>query len=818
MKGANGLVTAKKVIETLQHPLYKPIGTEELMRKLQVSGEDKEEFASLLNQLETEGEIVQTRGGKYGLPIHYNMVVGKLQGSAKGFGFVLPKVEEMNDIYIHASDMNGAIDGDTVLVRLNKPRKGDRRPEGIIIEILKRGREKIVGRFKAASSLFGVVIPEETRLHADIFVPFEKQLNAQDGQIVVVKLLPTSSGRFSIEGEIIEILGDKDAPGIDILSIIRKHGLPEKFPEVVEQEAELIPDQISEEEIKSRRDLRERVMVTIDGEDAKDLDDAVSVERLPNGNVRLGVHIADVGYYVKEGSALDREAYERGCSVYLVDRVIPMLPKRLSNGICSLNPKVDRLTMTCDMEIDSQGNIVDHDIYASVIRTNERMTYSDVKKIVVEEDPELIEKYQPLVEDFRLMASLADTLRKKRMNRGAIDFNFSEAKIIVNEEGKPVDIVKRPRTVAEQLIEEFMLAANETVAEHFYRLDVPFVYRIHENPDPEKLMSFYELVNNFGYNVKGKPDKVKPRALQTLLDRVEGSPEETVISTILLRSMKQAKYSTESVGHFGLAATFYSHFTSPIRRYPDLLIHRVIREVLETGHISLERIEHLQAYLTDAAQQSSIRERVAVDAERETNALKMAEYMKAHVGEEFEGVISSITNFGIFVELPNTVEGLIHISDLTDDYYHYNERAYLLVGERTKHIFRMGDPIKIRVSGANLEERKVDFELVEHITQHELDDSFTHRDKKKPKKAKPQESDRGDRRRGKSNTKGKSKSDSKKSYGANESKSSYGKKGSKGNRSEKNGSKKGKISTTSPDQAFGASRGPKLKARKKKSR
>ncbi|SFX21670.1 ribonuclease R [Thermoactinomyces sp. DSM 45891] len=804
------MITAKQVIEMLKNPLYKPIGSEELMRKLQVSGEDKAEFVSLLNQLEAEGEIVQTRGGKFGLPRHYNMVVGKLQGSAKGFGFVLPKTEEINDIYVHGSDTNGAIDGDTVLVRLNKPRKGDRRPEGIIIDVLKRGREKIVGRFKASSPLFGVVIPEESRLNVDIFVPSEKQLHAQDGQIVVVRIVPKASDKFTIEGEIIEILGDKDAPGIDILSIIRKHGLPEQFPEAVEQEAELVPDRISEDEIKHRRDLRERVMVTIDGEDAKDLDDAVSVERLSNGNVRLGVHIADVSYYVKEGSALDREAYERGCSVYLVDRVIPMLPKRLSNGICSLNPKVDRLTMTCDMEINSEGHVVDHDIYASVICTNERMTYGDVKKIVIDEDPELIAKYQHLVEDFRLMASLADTLRKKRMNRGAIDFNFTEAKILVDEQGKPTDIVKRPRTAAEQLIEEFMLSANETVAEHFYRLEVPFVYRIHENPDPEKLMSFYELVNNFGYNVKGKADKVKPRALQSLLGRVEGSPEEMVISTILLRSMKQAKYSTESVGHFGLAATFYSHFTSPIRRYPDLLIHRVIREILENGHISLERIEHLQAYLTDAAQQSSIRERVAVDAERETNALKMAEYMKEHVGEEFEGVISSITNFGIFVELPNTVEGLIHVSNLTDDYYNFHERAYLLIGERTKHIFRMGDPIKIRVSGASLEERKVDFELVEHITQHELDESFFHREKSKTKRVKPSERDRGDRRRGKSQGKRKSKSDSK---------SPTGNRGPKSKRSEKrsSNSKKGRISTTSPDQSF-ASKGPKKDSRRKKKR
>lgn len=775
----------------MQDPLYKPAGMEQLLRGLDIADEEREEFVELLNQLEDEGQVVRSKAGNYGLPRHFHMILGRLQGSSKGFGFVLPKDVEMSDIYIHASDMNGAIDGDTVLVRLYKAKKGDRRPEGVVVDVIKRGRDQVVGTFKASSSLFGVVIPDDPRLTADIFVPFEHQRNAQDGQVVVVKLLNVRTGRFTIEGEIIEILGNKNDPGMDILSIIRKHGLPEEFPEEVEKEAEAVPDQISEKEIRGRRDLRHRVTVTIDGEDAKDLDDAISVETLDNGNVRLGVHIADVSYYVQEGSALDREAYARGCSVYLVDRVIPMLPRRLSNGICSLNPKVDRLTMTCDMEIDSEGNIVDHEIYSSVIRTNERMTYSDVKKIVADEDPELIEKYQPLVEDFRLMARLAETLRTKRMHRGAIDFNFAEAKIIVDEQGKPIDIVKRPRTVAEQLIEEFMLAANETVAEHFHRLDVPFVYRIHENPDPERLQSFYELISTFGHRVKGNSDKVKPRALQTLLEKISGSPEETVISTVLLRSMKQAKYSTENVGHFGLAAPFYSHFTSPIRRYPDLLIHRVIREVIEKGYLSLERIEELNGYLPDAAQQSSIRERVAVDAERETNALKMTEYMKQYIGEEFVGIISSVTNFGLFVELPNTVEGLIRVSELHDDFYHFDERSYLLVGERTKRIFRMGDQVKVRVSGVNLEERKIDFELITHISQHELDESYFHQNKKKSKKAKPKESERGDRRRGSSKKKTKAK-------------------GSK----TKTGFKKGKsnITTVSPDKAFSSKR----KSRKKK--
>lgn len=727
------MVKEQEIRRFMLEQAYKPLTLEELIEAFQLAEEEKEPFIKLLADLEADGKIVQTRTKRYGVPERLNLVRGTLQGSSKGFGFVIPDTPNTQDIYIHLHDMNGAMDGDLVLARIQTGKKKDRRPEGEIVRILKRGREKIVGTFSRLSTHFGFVIPDDKRIATDIFIAPELQMNARDGQKVVVKLHQIT-GRHSAEGEIIEILGHKDDPGVDIVSIIRKHGLPEEFPEAVEQEANAIPEQISDEEIQGRRDLRGRTMVTIDGADAKDLDDAVSVEPLENGNVRLGVHIADVSYYVKEGSALDREAYERGCSVYLVDRVIPMLPKRLSNGICSLNPKVDRLTMTCDMEIDPAGNIVDHEIYTSVIRTDERMTYSDVKKIIVDEDPELIAKYQPLVEDFRLMAKLAMTLRKKRLHRGAIDFNFAEAKIVVDEKGKPVDIVKRPRTIAEQMIEEFMLAANETVAEHFYRLDVPFVYRIHENPDAEKLQSFYEFITSFGYSVKGRADRVKPQALQRLLEKISGTPEEHVISTVMLRSMKQAKYAAECVGHFGLAATFYSHFTSPIRRYPDLLIHRIIREVLTHGALSLERIDQLNAYLPDAAQQSSIRERIAVDAERETNDLKQAEYMMDKIGEEYEGIISSVTSFGIFVELPNTIEGLIHVSYMTDDYYHYDESSYSLIGERTGRIYRIGDKVRIKVSGVNIEERKIDFELLEHLTEQEFEPVKKGKGKNKAKK------------------------------------------------------------------------------------
>jgi ribonuclease R len=523
-------------------------------------------------------------------------------------------------------------------------------------------------------------------------------------------------GRAAAEGEVIEILGHKDDPGVDILSVIRKHQLPEAFPAEVMREAEQAPDSITEEEIiqQGRRDLRGLNIVTIDGADAKDLDDAVNVQRLENGHYKLGVHIADVGYYVREGSELDKEAYDRGCSVYLVDRVIPMLPHRLSNGICSLNPQVDRLTMSCEMEFNEQMKVVKHDVFTSVIRTKERMTYSDVRKIVEDEDPELLERYAPLIDDFRLMKELAMKLRDARMRRGAVDFDFEESKIIVDENGKAVDIVKRERSVAEQIIEEFMLAANETVAEHFHWLKVPFLYRIHEDPDPEKLQNFMAFAANFGYHVKGRGNSVHPRSLQDLLEQIQGTKEQTVISTMMLRSMKQAKYDAESTGHFGLAAEFYSHFTSPIRRYPDLVIHRVMREVLENGGaLSEKRHEYLATRMPDIAQQSSERERVAVEAERDTEQLKKAEYMLDKVGEEFDAMVSSVTSFGMFIELENTVEGLIRLSALTDDYYHFDEAHMALIGERTSKVFRIGDEVKIRVAKVNMDDHTIDFELLD---------------------------------------------------------------------------------------------------------
>ena len=571
------MVTETELLEFMREKAYKPITYQELERHYGIDdAEEFKQFLRMLNRLEQAGEIVRTRTNRYGVPERMNLLRGKLQMHAKGFGFLLTDDSDHPDVYIHANDLKGAMNGDRILVRVTSKSNDGTRMEGEVIRILERANTEVVGLWKDMGS-FGFVVADDKRIVKDIFVPKEASLGAVDGHKVVVEIVKYPEERVAAEGKVIEILGHKNDPGVDILSIIRKYHLPEQFPADVMEEVANVPEQISEEDLKGRRDLRGLPIVTIDGADAKDLDDAVYIERLDNGHYKLGVHIADVGYYVKEHSKLDREAYRRGCSVYLVDRVIPMLPQRLSNGICSLNPREDRLAMSCEMEFNEQGKLVSHDIFPSVIRTVERMTYDDVRKILVDEDEATMEKYRDRVEAFRLMEELALILREKRMQRGAVDFDVAEAKVLVDEEGKPIDIIKQERTIAEQIIEEFMLAANETVAERFFWLKTPFLYRVHEDPDGEKLLHFLEFVTNFGYIVRGKGNKVHPRALQTLLEEIKGTKEETVISTMLLRSMKQAKYAADNIGHFGLAAEHYTHFTSPIRRYPDLVIHRVIR-------------------------------------------------------------------------------------------------------------------------------------------------------------------------------------------------------------------------------------------------
>ncbi|MEH7401550.1 ribonuclease R [Gottfriedia acidiceleris] len=701
----------EKLLELMKSEDYKPLniqGIEEAMELTDAS--DFREVVKTLVILEDEGYIVRSRNNKYSLPDQSNLVRGKLTGHAKGFAFVIPEEAGAEDVFISPSDINGALHGDIVLARITKE-KSDARREGTIVKIIERGQTKMVGTYQAQKS-FGFVIPDDKRFGSDIFITKSNSQGAVEGHKVVVELTQFPENGKNAEGIVVQVLGHKNDPGVDILSVIHKFDLPQEFPKEVMDQANAVPDEIDESAIGTRRDLRDEQIVTIDGADAKDLDDAVTVTALENGHYKLGVHIADVSYYVTDNSPIDQEAHDRGTSIYLVDRVIPMIPHRLSNGICSLNPKVNRFTLSCEMEIDQKGEVVKHEIFESIIKTTERMTYSDVNKLLDEQDAQLRERYEPLVPMFEEMAKLAKILRNRRMTRGAIDFDFKESKVLVDEEGHPTDVVIRERSTAEKLIEEFMLIANETVAEHFHWLNVPFMYRVHEDPKEEKLQRFFEFIASFGYTVKGAGNEIHPRALQQVLDMVHGQPEETVISTVMLRSMKQAKYEADNLGHFGLAAEYYTHFTSPIRRYPDLIVHRLIRKYLIEGKMDNETKREWDDKLPAIAEHASNMERRSVEAERETDDLKKAEYMLDKIGEEYEGIISSVTNFGMFIELPNTIEGLVRVADLSDDYYNYDERTYAMIGERTGKIFRIGDEVSVRVVNVNKEERAIDFEIV----------------------------------------------------------------------------------------------------------
>lgn len=698
----------ESLLEFMNEQAYKPMSVHELAKIFSVPRDEMKEFEKIIKYMEKDGLIVRTRTDHFGVPARMGLVLGKLQGHQKGYGFVIPE-EVASDVFIPISNMNGAMHGDRVIAKVTKEENNGNRREGEILRIIERGNKTVIGTYEDSRN-FGFVVPDDKRIYQDIFIPKAERNGAKTGQIVIVEITEWPDKRRNPEGRITEILGNKGEKGIDILTIIKKYALPEEFPEKVESYANNIPEDISEDEYARRRDLRNIKMVTIDGEDAKDLDDAVSIEVLPNGNFKLGVHIADVSNYVKEKNPLDKEAYKRATSVYLIDRVIPMLPRKLSNGICSLNPRVDRLALTCFMEIDRSGKVLDHEIVESVIKTSERMTYTDVTKILKDKDEDLIKRYDYLYEDFKAMQELCEILNKKRMQRGAIDFEFEESKIILDEKGRPVEIKPYEREIANRMIEEFMLVCNETIAEHMFWANLPFVYRIHEDPDEEKLNIFHEFVYNLGYVVKWSKE-VHPKALQEALEKVKGKKEETVVSTLLLRSLKQAKYSPECVGHFGLAARYYCHFTSPIRRYPDLIIHRIIKEYIN-GQIDENRSAKLTKEVEKASKQSSEMERVAQDAEREVDDLKKAEYMSERIGQEFEGIISSVTSFGFFVELPNTIEGLVHISALDDDYYVYDEKRLSLIGERTKNVYRLGDEIKIKVIKVDIDLREIFFAII----------------------------------------------------------------------------------------------------------
>lgn len=701
------MMTKEKLVSYMDEKSYKPLTAQELVSAL--DAEDVQEFLDLLNKLEKEGIVVLTRKHRYGLPGKMGLIVGRLQGHSRGFGFVIPDNPMQRDVYISINNMNGAMHNDRVMVRPIFSAKGQ--SDGEVIRILERHNREIVGTYEQGRN-FGFVVPDDSRLYHDIFVPQEGIGNASHGDKVVVEVTQWPHKRRSPEGRIIEVLGKRDEPGVDILSIIRKYRLPMEFPRPVLTDAQSAPQQVREEDIHGRRDIRDWKMVTIDGADAKDLDDAVTIKKLPDGTYSLGVHIADVSHYVKEGQPLDKEAFERGSSVYLVDRVVPMLPPELSNGICSLNAGVDRLAMSVVMKVDSSGKTLSYDIFPSVIKVDERMTYENVRRILVDKDPVVTEKYAEYIEDFKLMEELCLILREKRMKRGAIDFDFPEGKAILDERGKAVDIVRRDRSIAEQIIEEFMILANETVAEHMYHLELPFIYRVHEEPETESISELNSFLHLFGYHVKGSEKGIHPKSLQEIVGLVKGRPEEKIVNTVILRSMKHARYDAACLGHFGLASKYYTHFTSPIRRYPDLEIHRVIKDSLK-GRIEGKRLEALRRRMPVSAEQSSLREHVAEEAERECLDMKKAEYMEQHLGEVFTGVISSVLAFGFFVELPNTVEGLVHVSSLTDDYYSYWEKEMVLFGQHTKKSYRIGDEVKVQVVRVDVDQRQVDFEITE---------------------------------------------------------------------------------------------------------
>lgn len=691
------------LLDLMNDKQYVPMKIKELAVILQVSREERPKLEQVLAALLEEGKIEINKRGKYKIA-EETTVTGTFLPHPKGFGFVEAEGME-EDIFIPEEYTGNAFCQDMVQVVLIPGKNGKRR-EGRITAILSHTISEVVGTYEKSKN-FGFVVPDNPKILQDIFVPIENSKGAVNGHKVIVQITQYGSTRRKPEGKIVKIIGHINDPGTDVLSVVYARELPFEFPEKVLNQAERVRDEVSEADMAGRMDLRSVPMVTIDGEDAKDLDDAVSFSR--EGAIwHLGVHIADVSNYVQENSALDREAKKRGTSVYLVDRVIPMLPHRLSNGICSLNEGCDRLALSCLIDIDEKGNVTGSQIVESVICVDRRMTYTSVKKILEDRDEIEREKYQELVPMFEEMQKLAGILREKRRKRGSIDFDFPETKMILDKRGKPVDIKPYDRNVATKIIEDFMLIANETVAQEYFWRELPFVYRTHDTPDPEKIQALAEFIRNFGYGLKGVQDEIHPKELQKLLARIADSPEEMLISRLTLRSMKQARYSTECTGHFGLAAKYYCHFTSPIRRYPDLQIHRIIKENLR-GRMNPERIAHYEEILPEVAEHSSKTERRADEAERETEKMKKAEYMQEHIGEIYEGVISGITSWGMYVELPSTVEGLIHVSNLYDDRYYYQEESHEMVGVDTGTVYKLGQSIQVRVLGADKQTRTIDF-------------------------------------------------------------------------------------------------------------
>ena len=694
----------RTMLELFSDPRYVPMKLKELAILLDVPREERDELKAVLDSLLADGKISLSSRGKYASAVVFAKT-GLFVGTRRGFGFVTPE-EGGNDIFIPEEETCGAFHGDTVQYLVVGESHGGRRAWGRVVKVVKRGVTEVIGTYER-NKKHGFVIPDNQKLSFDVYIPAGQAMGAVDGHKVVAKLKNYGDKGHNPEGVVTEILGHRNDPGVDIQSIVLAYGLPTAFPEPVMQQVSYISNHVTDEDRQGRLDLRQVTCVTIDGEDAKDLDDAISLS-YDNGVYHLGVHIADVTHYVTEGSPLDQEALKRGTSVYLVDRVIPMLPHALSNGICSLNAGVDRLALSCLMDIDDNGDLISYRVAETVICVDQRMSYPSVKKILEDRDPEEMARYASLVPMLEQMNQLAHLLRERRYGRGAIDFDFPESKIILDAKGRPVEIKPYERNEATRLIEDFMLMANETIAEDVYWQELPFVYRSHETPDPDKMKKLTTFLTNFGQYLKGKSDEIRPKEIQKLLSRIAGTPEEALISRMTLRSLKQAKYTTQCLGHFGLAAKYYCHFTSPIRRYPDLQIHRILKEQLH-GDLTEKRMGHYEHILPQVAMQSSVTERRADEAERETDKVKKAQYMKRFLGEEFTGVISGVTSWGMYVELPNTVEGMIRLSDLHDDYYVWDEARMEIRGEQRGRVYRLGQPIHVQVAQVDTLTHTIDF-------------------------------------------------------------------------------------------------------------
>lgn len=699
------------ILNFMKDENYTPMKAKEMAMILGVPKKEYNQFLDIIKYLEENYKIVKNRKNRYRL-IGENFVEGIYRKNQRGFGFV--KIDDREDeIYIAKEDSLNALNGDRVLIEITEEQNKVKRAEGKIKKIIKHEKETVVGTFQESRN-FGFVVPDDKAFGTDIFISKGKFLNAKNNQKVVVKITKYPQKGKNAEGEIIEVLGSIDEAGVDMLSIIKEYDLPAEFPENVIEEAKNYGYKIDEKDIQNRIDCRQDIIFTIDGEDAKDLDDAVRVIKLKNGNYRLDVHIADVSYYVREGSLLDKEAQIRGTSVYMLSRVIPMLPKELSNGICSLNAGQDRFTLSCSMEINNKGEVVSAEVYKGIINVTERMNYHDVQKILEKSDEKVLKKYEKYIGNFELMAELAEILKKKRLEQGYLNLDIPESKIDLDENGKVISIGKYETSFSNEIIEQFMLSANETIAEKFYWLEAPFIYRVHEDPDIEKVKELNKFLYNFGLKIRIVNEKIYPKEVSKILEEIKGKEEEKVVSTLILRTLKIARYEAENKGHFGIASKYYCHFTSPIRRYPDLFIHRIISKYLEENYVVSDKfIEDFKQKAIDRARMSSEREKVATKAERDSEDMKKAEFMQDKIGQEYEGIVSSVTQFGIFVELENTVEGLIRFENLGNEYFIYDENRKRLIGENSNKVYKIGDKVKIRVISANKLLRQIDFEIVE---------------------------------------------------------------------------------------------------------